>query len=221
MTSTDEQDLRLLLRSPALALEPEPGLADVVRGRARRVARRRRITSGVVAVAVIGGGVALTPVVARQVDELRNRPAQNAGLPFDRNFPNATSEVVTMRTLNGAQVVTWYEKSQWCTAASRVTRSRTCLGPVDAKATGIPRYLGPSSPSLKVDNWQLAAGVVGANVARVRVHLVDGREIEAELHSGKGFVLPVWSALIAAPAGTVDYVMAFDKEGRETTRLTV
>ena len=215
-----DDDVQVLLRSPALALEPAPGLADSVRGQARRTSRRRRAGAAVATLAVVGLGIAVGPAAVDAYDGLRNREVQEAGPPRDPRFPAATSAVVTMRTLNGAEVVTWYERSSWCTAASRVSRSRTCVGPVDEEARGIPRFLTAGSPSLTVDNRLVVAGVLGTDVVRVKVHLVDGREFEAEVVEGAGFVRPVWSALLAGHSVPVEWVAGFDTAGREVARVT-
>ena len=215
--STDE-DLRLLLRSPALDLEPPPGLADAVRAQARRSRRTRRGAAALAAVAVVGLGVAVTPAVTTAIEDLQERADQEPAFQEDEAFPDATSDVVTMRTVAGAQVVTWYEGDRWCTAASRETTERTCQGPVRETDPGLPRYLDPSAPSMQVQRWSMAAGVMGNDVRRVRLHLVDGREFESEPHEGRGFVLPVWSALITGPIGEVAYVAGYDALGREVTR---
>ena len=220
MSGTDDDDLRVLLRSPALALEPAPRLADAVRGQARRTTRRKRLGTAAASLGVVAAAVTFGPAVADGFDALRNRDVQEAGPPRDPRFPAATSAVVTMRTLNGAQVVTWYERSSWCTAASRVSRSRTCVGPIDADATGIPKFLTAGAPSLTVDDRRVVAGVLGTDVNRVKVHLEDGREFAADVVEGDGFVRPVWSALLAGHAVPVEWVAGFDEQGREIVRVT-
>jgi hypothetical protein len=219
VNATDEEDLRLLLHSPALTLQPEPGLADTVRGRARRVTRRRRLTGALATVALVAGGLAFGPAVADGLDGLRNRESDSPGFARDARFPNATSDVVVMKTLRGAQLLTWYERSQWCTVTTRVTRKSTCVGPVSATATGIPSFLGAGSPSLTVDNREVIAGVVGTGVARVKVHLVDGRVYEGDIVEGRGFVRPVWCAVVEGPASPVTFIAAYDQTGREIARV--
>ena len=220
MSRLTEEDLEVLLRSPALSLEPGRGLAEAARRQAGRVNRRRRVGAVLAAVGVAAGAITLGPAAVDAYDGLRNREVQEAGPPRDPRFPAATSAVVTMRTLNGAEVVTWYERSSWCTAASRVSRSRTCVGPVDEESRGIPRFLTAGSPSLTVDNRLVVAGVLGTDVVRVKVHLVDGREFDAEVVEGAGFVRPVWSALLAGHSVPVEWVAGFDTMGREVARVT-
>jgi hypothetical protein len=220
VNATDEDDLRLLLHSPALTLQPTPGLADTVRARARRVTRRRRLTGAVASVALVAGGLAFGPAVADGIDGLRTREADSSpGFARDSRFPDATSDVVVMKTLRGAQLLTWYEGSEWCTVTTRVTQARTCVKPIDPNATGIPRYLGAGSPSLTVDDREVIAGVVGSGVSRVKVHLVDGRVYEGDIVEGRGFVRPVWCAVVEGPSSPVAYIAGYDQLGREVTRV--
>ena len=219
MTATDEDDLRLLLRSPALQLDPAPQLAERVRSNARRVTRRRRGAAVVVSLTLVGAVASLGPTVATQIEDLRARGEQQAKVPRDARYPTATSEVRTLVTLNGAQVVTWWERSQWCTATSRVKNARTCVGPIDEDAPGIPRFLDAGTPSLTVDRRRVVAGVVGTGVRRVKVHLTDGREFTADFYEGAGFHRPVWAALLAGPAAPVAYVTGFDERGVEVARV--
>ena len=220
MSATDEEDLRLLLHSPALTLQPTPGLADTVRGRARRVTRRRRLTGALASVLLVAGGLAFGPAVADSLDSLRNRDDDSSpSFAKDARFPEATSDVVVMKTLRGAQLLTWYERSQWCTVTTRVTRRSTCVGPVSPTATGIPSFLGAGSPSLTVDNREVIAGVLGTGVSRVKVHLVDGRVYEGDVVEGRGFVLPVWCAVVEGPSSPVAFIAAYDVTGREIARV--
>ena len=131
--STDD-DVRLLLRSPALALDPPAGLPDVVRRRARRHRQRVRLVGGCAAIVVVGLGLLVGPAVVDSARSLQNRPDQSAGKTHDPRAPDATSDVVTMRTINGASLLTWFEGSDWCTKTTRVTRQRTCLGDFAAEA---------------------------------------------------------------------------------------
>ena len=219
MNATDDEDLRTLLHSPALTLQPAPGLADTVRGRARRVTRRRRAAGALASVVLVAGGVAFGPTVADGLDDLRNREDETPGFARDPRFPDATSDVVVMKTIRGAQLLTWYEGNEWCTVTTRVTQARTCVKPVDPDAAGIPRYLGAGSPSLTVDDREVIAGVVGTGVSRVRVHLVDGRAYEGDIVEGRGFVRPVWCAVVAGPSSPVAYIAGYDQLGREVARV--
>ena len=217
--TTDEDDLRLLLHSPALGLEPTPGLADTVRGRAKHVRRRRAVVSTAAVVAVLAAGALLAPSVADGIDGLRNRADQQAGPARDPHYPDATSDVVTMRLLNGAKIVTWYEGSQWCTRTSRVTSAKFCVGPIKAEARGLPRHLNPGTPSLNVDALPVVAGIAGTDVSQVKVHMKDGREFDTDLVQGKGFVRPVWSAWLRGDPGTVAYYIGYDALGHEVARV--
>jgi len=217
--TTDEDDLRVLLHSPALALEPEAGLADRVRGRAKHVRRRRAVVSTAAVVAVLAAGALLAPSVADGIDGLRNRADQQAGPARDPHYPDATSDVVTMRLLNGAKIVTWYEGSQWCTRTSRVTSAKFCVGPIKAEARGLPRHLNPGTPSLDVDALPVVAGIAGTDVSQVKVHMKDGREFDTDLVQGKGFVRPVWSAWLRGDPGTVAYYVGYDALGHEVARV--
>ena len=216
---TSDDDLRLLLRSPALTLEPAPGLADRVRGQAKGVRRRRALGATGVTVAVAAVAALLAPAVADGIDGLRNRADQQAGPSAEPGFPNATSEVVTMRRLNGAQIVTWFEGSAWCTATSRVTSSRTCLRPVDPDARGLPKHLNQGATSLTVDGLPVVAGVAGADVSRVVVHMTDGREFDTDMVDGRGFVLRVWSGWLNGDPGTIAYYIGYDDLGHEVARV--
>ena len=219
MTATDEDDLRLLLHSPALGLEPEPGLADRVRGRARRVRRRRALVSTATAVALLAVGALLAPSVAGGIDGLRNRADQQAGPKRDPHYPDATSDVVTMRLLNGAKIVTWFEGSQWCTRTSRVTSTKLCLGPIKADARGLPKHLNPGTASLDVDGLPVVAGIAGVDVTQVTAHMKDGRDFDTDVVQGKGFVRPVWSAWLRGDPGTVAYYVGYDALGHEVARV--
>jgi hypothetical protein len=70
-----------------------------------------------------------------------------------------------------------------------------------------------------VDNREVIAGVVGTGVARVKVHLVDGRVYEGDIVEGRGFVRPVWCAVVEGPSSPVAYVAGYDQLGREVARV--
>lgn len=215
---TEDDDLRLLLHSPALSLEPPARLADAVRAGARR--RRMRTTVGgtLAAVAVVCVGILLGPGVKDSVDGLLTRSEQSAGGRVDPRAPAATSDVVTLQTINAAEVLTWFEGSAWCTRTTRLTRQQTCLGPVDAEHRGFSWVLPARSPSLTVDDQHLVAGVVPPDATRVIVHMKDGREYGGEIHDSRGFVRPVWSVLVDDSSQPVEYYAALDSAGREIGR---
>jgi hypothetical protein len=216
---SDDDDLRLLMRSPALTLEPPAGLPDVVRRRARRHRRRVRTTSSLVLGVLVGLGILLGPGAVDSARSLKSSPDQTAGKQVDRRAPQATTEVVTMRTINGAQLLTWFEGTDWCTATTRVTRQKTCLGAVDPEHQGFSWIVPSRSPSVTVDDQHVVAGITPRNADRVIVHMKDGREFEAAIVDGRGFPLPVWSALLVDDTqGPVEYYAAYDQTGREIAR---
>lgn len=215
---SDDAELRLLLRSPALTLEPPSDLPAAVRSRARRHRLRARAGGGLALVTAVAGGLLLGPSVADSVDGLRNRPGQSAGAKPDPRAPDATSEVVTLQTVNGAQVLTWFEGADWCTGTTRVTRQRTCLGPVDPNRPGFSRILPSGSPSLTVDDQHVVAGVLPPEASRVLVHMKDGREYTAQVYAGRRFVLPVWWVLVDDSTQPVEYYAALDQTGKEIYR---
>jgi hypothetical protein len=217
---TDGDDLRVLLRSPALALDPPATLAQAVRRQARRQRLATRAAAGVTAVAAVVALVALGPALIGAVDGLHNGPDQSAGLKPDPRAPTATSDVVTLQTINGADILTWWQGSRWCTATTRITRQDTCVGPVDPRHRGFSSVLPPGSPSLIVNSSHVAAGVLPPDATRVVVHMKSGRAYEAAIFQGAGFVRPVWSVLVDDRRTTVDYYAALDDSGTEIDRRT-
>lgn len=215
---SEDGDLRILLRSPALTLDPPSDLPDVVRSRARRRRWRIRAGGGLALASLVAGGLLLGPTLADSVDGLSNGPGQSADAKPDPRAPEATSEVVTLQTINAAQVVTWFEGADWCTGTTRVTRQRTCLGPVDPNRPGFSRILPAASPSLTVDGQHLVAGVLPPDAARVLVRMKDGREYTAQVYDGRGFVLPVWWVLVDDSSQPVEYYAAVDQAGSEVAR---
>ncbi len=213
-----DDDLRLLLRSPALTLEPPETLAADVRRGARRQRLRARAGAGALAGALVAIGVLAGPDLAGSVDGLRNHPNQSAGVRPDPRAPAATTEVVTLQTINGAQVLTWFEGADWCTATTRITRQKTCLGAVDPQHRGFSWLVPSRSPSVTVDNEHVVAGIVPPGASRVGVHMSDGREFEGEIVVGSRFPVPVWSTRVDDSHGRVAYYVAYDLAGREIAR---
>lgn len=219
MSLTDDSDLRALLQSPDLALEPSQSLSSDVRRSARRLRLRHRITAGTVAAVVVLGGLVLGPALSSTIEELRNRSEQTAGLHPDPRFPAATTEVVTLRTINGAEILTWFEGTEWCTATTRVLRQRTCLGGVNPEHKGFSLVVAARSPSVTVDDQHVVAGIAPPGANRVIVHFDEGRFFEATIAEGRGFPVPVWSALLFDDGhGRIDYYAAFDDQGKEIAR---
>jgi hypothetical protein len=172
----------------------------------------------VAAAAAVAAVLLVGPAVIDSVDGLRNDPGQSAGLQPDRRAPAATSDVVTLQTINGADILTWYERSDWCTVTTRVHHNKACLGPVDARHQGFGWVLAPRSPSLTVDTSHVVAGVLPPGAVRVVVHMKNGHEYDAAVVRGAGFVLPVWSVLVDDRRTTVDYYAALDGNGIEIDR---
>jgi hypothetical protein len=219
MSRTDDSDLRSLLQSPALSLEPPVDLSSDVRRQAGRLRTRRRATAGGVLAVVVLAGFVLGPALSSSVESLRNRTDQSAGFQPDKRFPAATTEVVTLRQINGAQVVTWFEGADWCTATTRVTRQKTCLGAVDPQHQGFSWVVPARSPSVTVDDQHVVAGIAPPGANRVIVHFDEGRFFEATIVDGGGFPVPVWSALLFDDGhGRIDYYAAFDSGGKEIAR---
>ena len=214
-----DDDLGVLLRSPALTLEPPAQLALSARRRARRRRLELRAVSSAIAVAVVGGALLLGPGLIDSVRNIGSHPDQSAGTQADPRFPGATTEIVTLNSINGASVLTWFEGADWCTATTRVTRQKTCLGAVDPEHRGFSWVVPARSPSVTVDNQHVVAGIVPPDASRVVVHMTDGREFEATLFDGARFPRPVWAVLLVEdPPGVVEYYAAFDAAGKQIAR---
>jgi hypothetical protein len=213
-----DDDLRVLLRSPALTLEPRATLPDDVRRQARSHRLRMRTGGAIITAALVSTAVLLGPGIASSFDSLLNRTDQARPFKPDPRFPQATSPVLTMRQINGANLLTWFEGANWCTVTTRVTSQRTCLGAVSADHRGFSWVLPARSPSLTVDNQHVVAGIVPPDASRVVVHMKDGREFEGEFVDDSHFPRPVWSTLIDDSHGTVAYYVAFDPTGKEIAR---
>jgi hypothetical protein len=214
----DDSDLRLLLRSPALTLEPPITLPDAVRRKARRHRLRTRAAGAGTAVVLLGLGVLVGPSVKGSIDDLRNARSQPGEIKPDPRFPAATTEVVTLQQINGAEILTWFEGADWCTATTRVRRQKTCLGPANPAHQGFSWIVPSRSASVTVDNEHVVAGVAPPGASRVGVHMKDGREYDAVVVDGARFVMPVWSARVDDSTYPVEYYVAYDISGQEIAR---
>ncbi len=187
-------DLSAAMQSSALDLEPRPDLADVVRGRARGVRRRRAAAGSLLGVAAVAGAVLLVPD--------RPTPSTLVGQGTDHGIRGATSEVVVLDQLNGADVVGYYVDDQPCVAAIRIKNQQHCGPGVSAASTSaFPLVFPPDDGALRVDARQLVAGVAGSSVTTVRLVLDRGRPLVAATSPGRGFALPFFS--VEVPAGAV------------------
>jgi hypothetical protein len=204
----NEPDVSLLLRSPSLALEPPADLVAGVRRRARRVRRRQQAAGAALVLAAVAAGGSVLPGLLD-----RGTASSPAGREVDPRAPDATSEVVELRLLNGASVITWWEGRVWCTDVRRVTTQRRCVGPV-SEGPGLTRV----DTTLTVDDRVVAAGTVGADVASVEVEQASGSPLAAELVDGEGsFRQRVWSVELPKGAEVTGYV-AYDAGGSEVAR---
>jgi hypothetical protein len=217
-----DEDLRVLLHSPALTLDPPLTLADGVRRKARRHRLRTRaagvgLTAGVAAV-----GLLLGPGLKGSLDDLRDGRGQPAALKPDPRAPHATTDVLTLRIVNKAEILTWFEGSEWCTKTTRVTSQQTCLGPVDPAHQGFSWVVPVRSPSVTVDDQYFVAGIAPPGATRIVVHMSDGREFDTDIVSGARFPAPVWSSVgIDLSTGRVESYIAYDGGGLEIARKPV
>src|SRR3954447_3560177 len=113
------EDLRLLLQSPELALEPPRTLADDVRRQAHRRRVRTRVGGAATALVLVAVGVVAAPHITGSIDDLRTRSTNASAPKIDPRAPHATSDVLTLRIVNKAEILTWFEGSQWCTKTTR------------------------------------------------------------------------------------------------------
>lgn len=197
-------DLTSQMRAPGLGLEPRPDLADVVRGRARRVRRRQRVASAALGVVALAGAVSVVPALPGP------GPGDDLAGP-DRTYgiDGATSSVERLASLNRGNVVAYWDDDAPCVAAVRVKRDPDCGPGVSPQTREVfPYVFSPDNPSLRIDDRQLLAGVVRGDVVRVEVALDDAQRLDARLQRGDGFLLPVFS--VEVPRGTtVAQVRAF------------
>lgn len=214
-----EDDLRELLRSPALTLEPPAALPDAVRRNARRHRLRTRAACAGAALAVVAAGLLVGPALKDSLDELSSNRDQTAVPEHDPRAPAATTEVVTLQRINGAELITWFEGSRWCTATTRQTTRDSCLGPANPQHEGFSWIFASGSPSVTVDDEHVVAGLAPPGASRVAVHMKDGREYDAAIINTPRFVLPVWSARVDDSAYPVEYYVAFNNLGGEIARM--
>lgn len=205
-------DLRELMQSPALALEPAPTLDTVVRREARALRRRRRALGAALAVVGLAGAVGVVPALVS-----RDEPAQVAGFPSeDYGIKGATSGVVLLEKLNGAAVVAYYEGNELCIAPIRVKRTRTCAPAVNPATTAVfPHVFGLDAA--RVDDRRLLVGQAGRGVVDIRVDIEGQPPLIATQVSGRGFALPVFYAEIPKGA-VVTGIRGFALDGREIGR---
>jgi hypothetical protein len=214
-----DDDLRVLLHSPALTLEPPETLSNDVRRKARRHRLRTRAVGGAAAVVLLAGGVLVGPQLASSLGDLKTRNTDASAPKPDPRAPHATSDVVTLRIVNKAEILTWFEGAKWCTQTTRIKAQSACSGPADPKHQGFSWVVPVRSPSVTVDNQYYVAGIAPPGATRIVVHMSDGREFDTEIVSGAGFVMPVWSSVaINLSYGHVAYYAAYDATGREFAR---
>lgn len=206
-------DLSDRLRSPAYALEPDPGLVDTVRRRAGRVRRRRRAAGSALGLAAVVGAAGLAPGLLGTSHEA---PLATA----DRSYgvTTATSEVVLLERVNGADVVAFFREDLPCASAIRVKRSETCAENVSPRSVEpFPALFDLGAKALRVDDVQLLGGLVQESVPIVRVELAEGPPVEARTRRGDGFPFPVFFAELPRGA-VVTAVVAVGGDGSELGR---
>lgn len=204
------------IRSPAL--EPAGSLPTDVRRGARQQRRRARGLSAAVAAAVVAAGLLAGPGLVHVAQHLRHRSDATAAVA-DPRFPAATSDVLTLLSINGATILSWYEGDYWCTATTHAIHRTTCLGPVDPEHHGFSWVVPAHTPTVSIGDQHAVAGIAPPGASRVIVHMRDGREFESTLAEGRGYLRPVWSALLVDDThGPVGYYAAFDQLGREIAR---
>jgi len=200
-------DLRELMSSPALTVEPPAGLDETVRRRAGTVRRRRRLAAAALGVA---GVAAVVPLLPRLTDRtgpgLAAPPAPNYGMR------GATSSVVLLERLNEASVVAWFEGDELCTAAIRVKRDRYCAPAVNPQTPlALPLVLSAEHMP-RVDDRQVAVGLLREGVAQVRVTLRRGKPLVATVRRGERFPLAVFFVVLPR-GGEVRAVEALGADG--------
>ncbi len=213
-------DLKELMQSPSLALEPPPTLDSVVRREARALRRRRRSVAAALAVIGFAGAVVVVPGLVS-----RNEPAQVAGAP---QVEGSTSTVMLLAEINGAEVVTYWMGSAWCTGVSRVTTTHLCTRRTGPGVDNFLALSGPDSDSLRVDDRQLSAGLIDDDVARVDAWLTDSPDtvvderadydvVATTIRRAEGFPKGVW--WLEVPSGKYpSALVAYDASGRELER---
>lgn len=211
-------DLRDAMRSPELALEPPAGLEREAR-RAAVALRRRRAGGSLAAVAAVAalGLVAVVPGLGGE---------DSLAPPSFATVPGATTPVIALGDLNGAEAVTYWKGASWCYGVSRITTTHGCTNGVRG-ADAFPAVAGPAESALRVDGGQasqrqLVAGLLGSGVARVEVRLVaDGTSAEGRAEESRqaaatrrqaGFPYGVWWLEVPRGSRVVGYE-AFDAAG--------
>lgn len=210
-------DLRELMQSPSLALEPAPALDTVVRREARALLRRRRSAAAALSVVGLVGAAAVVPGLVAP-DRVVQGPA---GMPTeDYGIEGATSEVVLLEELNGAKVVAWYQGNTLCVATIRVKRPFTCAPAVDPATTNPFPYVFPLEVT-RVDDRRLLVGQHLRDAERagvlVRVDLDRRPGLPTTGVSGRGWPLPVF--YVELPKGAVPTeVRGLALDGRTVAR---
>ena len=204
-----DDELTEALRSPALSLEPPPDLLDSVRRGARRTRRRRAAGTAALSAAALATAALLGPSRAGGDGE---RPDQLADALQSR-FPAATTPVEVLEPLNGGQVVTFFERRRWCTAAVRNDAAQSCSRALGSTVQPFAFVRTPGNESLTVDRESLVAGVLGTGVVRVEVLLSDGTSPVVSTTAPAGYPRPVWWTRVKPGAG-VEELRAYDADGR-------
>ena len=207
-----EPDLRALLASPALDLEPPADLVEGVHRGARRVRWRRAAGTAALALVVLVGAASVVPRL--QADK---PTTGQVALPPDSRFPQSTTPIAVLERLNGGEVVTFFEGARWCTASSRADTSTTCSRNIGAVVQPFAFLSRQGTESLSVDADGLVAGLLGDGVATVEVELSDGRTIRARSEQPGGFARAVWWLRVPAGAVVVGYT-ARDDRGQPVAR---
>ncbi len=205
-----ESDLRALLASPTLDLEPPTDLVEGVRLGARRVRRRRAVGAAALAVAALAGVASVAPRIGGPT------PGQVALAP-DSRFPDATTPIAVLERLNGGEVLTFFQGARWCTASSRADTSTTCSRNVGAVVQPFAFLSGQGTDSLSVDADGLVAGLLGDGIASVEVEFADGMTVSAHSVQPTGFARAVWWLRVPA-AGVVTGYTAVDVSGQVVAR---
>lgn len=214
-------DLRDAMRSAALELEPPVTLERDARRGAATLRRRRRAAGGIAAIAAVAmalGVVAAVPGLGG---------ADSLGPDQVATVPGATTPVIALGDLNGAEAVTYWKGQSWCYGVSRITTTHGCTNGVRG-TDAFPAVAGPAESALRVDGGQssqrqLVAGLLGNGVARVEARVLadgapgDGQREETRLPAATrrqaGFPYGVWWLEVPRGSRVVGYE-AFDLAGR-------
>ena len=203
-------DLSDRLRAPELALEPSPAWSTrSAAGRGGSAVAAGAAGTALGVAAVLAGTTVLPGVLSAS----RTVPLATA----DRSYgvTTATSEVVLLERVNGADVVAFFEDDLPCASAIRVTRSKTCAQNVSPGSTApFPALFDLAARGLRVDGVQLVGGLVQPQAVRVRLDLEEGPPVDAQIRRGEGFPFPVFFAEL--PRGAV--VAAVVAVARDGTR---